>query len=98
MDWNAVEDLTGDRLVLVEGGQKMESSLGELGICQQCPADVSSTHDNGSPVVIETEDLSKGGDEVVCVVSDTGLADLAEMTEILSNLRGRDVQSLTELS
>ena len=98
MHRNAVEHLAGDGFILIEGCQYVEASLRELGIGQQGSSDVSSAHDDRSPVVVEAENLSQCGDEIDGVVSDAGPADLSEMAEILSNLRRRDIEFLAQLS
>ncbi len=71
----------------VEQRDHLEPVLAEAGVIGKREAEVAGTHDRHTDVAIETEDLLQVPPQLLDVVPDAAYAELAEVRQVLPNLR-----------
>ena len=72
----------------------LEAFLAEAGVVGERQAEVAGAHDRDAQLAIEAEDLPQVPAQVLDVVADAADAELAEIREVLANLRGVEVELL----
>src|SRR5688572_1016583 len=78
----------------VEERRDLEPFLAESRVVGQCESQVAGSHDRNPQVPIEPEDLPQVAAQVLDVVADTANAELAEVRQVLANLRGVELVPL----
>jgi hypothetical protein len=96
------DPVPGDHLadhagVLVEHGHDLEALQGEPLVGHQGPADVAGPDHGRVPRPIGPEDLAELAGELAHPVADAGMAELAEIGEVLSHLRVGEAQRRPQL-
>ena len=80
----------------VEQRRDLEPFLAEAGIVGEREAEVAGAHDRDAQLAIEAEDLPQVALQIADVVADAADAELAEVGEVLANLRGVQMELLGE--
>ena len=83
-------------LQVVEQRRDLEALLAEAGIVGEREAEVAGAHDRDAQLAIEAEDLAQVPLQIADVVADAADAELAEVGEVLADLRGVQVELLGE--
>src|SRR5262245_21605711 len=83
--------------ILVEDRGDPEALAREPLVVEERGAEVAEAHQRHRPLAIEPEDLLELGLEAGDVVTDAAHAELAEVREVLPDLRGVEVEALGEL-
>src|SRR5262245_6137924 len=81
---------------VVEERRDLEPLLAETGIVGEREAQVAGTHDRDAQLAIESENLPQVPFQVADVIADTADTELTEVREVLSNLRGVQMELLGE--
>src|SRR5262249_62391153 len=71
----------------VKQGDEAEALLGKAAVTKQGPSKVADADDHGRPGAIDAKLVAQGGDQVRGGVADAGLAQVAQASEVFSNLR-----------
>src|SRR3954470_18745363 len=96
-DWNAAALLVADLLVgRVEQRDDLEPFLAEPRIVGERQPEIAGTHDHHAKPAIEPEDLAQVTSQIGDVIADAAYAELAEVREVLANLRGVEMELLGE--
>ena len=96
-DRHAAARLLADlRAQVVEQRHDLEALLTEAGIVGEREAEVAGADDRDAQLAIEAEDLAQVTLEIADVVADAADAELAEVGEVLANLRRVQVELLGE--
>ena len=97
VDRHAAARLLADLLVqVVEQRGDLEAFLPEARIVGEREAEVAGAHDRDAQLPVEAEDLPQVAPQILDVVADAADAELAEVGQILANLRGVQVELLGE--
>ena len=89
--------LVADLLVgRVEERGDLEAFLTESGIVGERQAEVAGAHDRHAQPPVEAQDLAQVPAQLLDVVADAAHAELAEVREVLANLRGVQMELLGE--
>ena len=97
VDRHAAARLLADLLAqVVEERRDLEAFLAEARIVGEREAEVAGAHDRDAQLAIEAEDLAQVALQIADVVADAADAELAEVREVLANLRGVQVELLGE--
>src|SRR5262249_16494689 len=81
---------------VVEQRRDLEALLPEARVVGEREAGIARAHDSDAQLAVEGEDLAQMPLEVANVVADAADAELAEVREILSNLRGVQMELFRE--
>ena len=96
-DRHAAARLLADlRAQVVEQRDDLEAFLPEARIVGQRQTEVAGADDRDAQLAIETEDLAQVPLQIADVVADAADAELAEVREVLADLRGVQVELLGE--
>src|SRR5258708_4383012 len=98
MDRQAVDFLADLAGVGVEQGDKSEPLALKAAVAQQGAGEIADADEHGGPGAVDAEAVAKGGDQVGDEVADAGLAEVAEVGEILADLGIVDAESLADLA
>ena len=74
----------------------LEAFLTEPGIVGEREAEVAGAHDRHAQLAVEAEDLAEMPLQIADVVADAADAELAEVRQVLADLRGVQVELLGE--
>ena len=98
VDRHAAARLLADlrRSSVSNSADDLEAFLAEARIVGQRQPEVAGAHDGDAQLAIEAEDLPQVALQVADVVADAAHAELAEVREVLANLRGVQVKLLGE--
>ena len=97
MNRDAAARLLADfRAEVVEEGQDLEAFLAEPGVVGQRQPEIAGADDRDAQLAIEAENLAQVTLEIADVVADAADAELAEVRQVLANLRGVQVELLGE--
>jgi hypothetical protein len=88
-----VADLVGRR---VEERRNLETLLAETGVVREREAEIARADNRDTQATVEPEDLAKVPPQFLDVVPDAANAELAEVREVFSNLRGVEMELLGE--
>ena len=80
----------------VEQRRDLEAFLAEPGIVGEREAEIAGAHDRDAQLAIEAENLAQVALQIADVVADAADAELAEVGEVLADLRGVQVELLGE--
>src|SRR4029453_12976179 len=72
----------------IEQRRDLESLLTESRVIAEAKTKVAGPHDRDTQVSIETEDLAQMATQILDVIAHTAHTELAEVREVLANLRG----------
>src|SRR6185503_6526947 len=96
-DWHAPARLLANfRALVVEERQDFESFLSEARVVGQREPEVAGADDGDPQLAIEAQNLAQMALQIADVVADAADTELAEIREILANLRGVQVELLGE--
>jgi hypothetical protein len=94
---NAASRLVADFLVGgVEKRRDFEAFLAETRVVRERQTEVAGAHDGDTEVAVETENLPQMAAEVLDVVADAANAELAEVGQVLADLRRVQVKLLCQ--
>ena len=85
-----------DLRVLVKESDEVEAERHEVLVVRERRAEVADADNRDVPVVVEPENRADVALELVDVVADTLLSELAEGREVFPYLLGRDAESAAE--
>ena len=80
----------------VEERRDLEALLPEPGVIGKRQTEVARPHDGDTQMAIETKDLPQVTAKILDVVTNAADTELAEVRQILANLRGVEVELLGE--
>ena len=97
VDRHAAARLLADlRAQVVEQRGDLEAFLPEAGIVGEREAEIAGADDRDAQLAIEAENLAQVALQIADVVADAAHAELAEVREVLADLRGVQVELLGE--
>ena len=97
MDRHAAARLLADLLAQrVEERRDLEAFLAEARVVGEREAEIAGAHDRDAQLAIEAENLPQMALQIADVVADAADAELAEVGEVLANLRGVEMELLGE--
>src|SRR5262249_32914875 len=81
---------------IVEQRRDLEAFLAESRIVGEREAEIAGAHDRDAQLAIEAQDLSQMALQIADVVPDAADAELAEVREVLADLRGVEMKLFRE--
>ena len=97
IDRNAFELFVDLGLIHVKGTGNFEPLMGEAAVSQQGSAEVSEADHGDRPALAGPQDVLDPGNQLAAAVADAGIAELAEVGQVLAHLGVRKLKQLAEL-